>query len=53
MPVNFSICFYQMHINMTNDCVSVAKTQTMEVKLMGERYKKNTYIKSKVQWKDK
>ena len=47
MPVLFSICFYQIHINMTNDCVSITKTLMMGVKLMTERYKKNTYIKSK------
>ena len=39
--------------NMTNDCVSVTKTLMMGVKLMAERYKKNTPIKSKGQCKDK
>ena len=39
--------------NMTNDCVSVTKTLMMGVKLMTERYKKNTHIKSKGQCKDK
>ena len=42
MPVLFSICFYQIHINMTNDCVSITKTLMMGVKLMTERYKTNT-----------
>ena len=40
MPVLFSICFYQIHINMANDCVSVTKTLMMGVKVMTERYKK-------------
>ena len=39
MPVLLSICFYQIHINMTNDCVSITKTVMMGVKLMSERYK--------------
>ena len=26
MPVLFSICFYQKHINTINDCVSITKT---------------------------
>ena len=38
--VFFSICFYQVHINMTNDCVSITKTLVMGVKLMTGRYKK-------------
>ena len=38
MPVLFSICFYQIHINTTNDCVSVTKTLVMGVKLMADRY---------------
>ena len=38
---------------MTNDCVSITKTLMMGVKLMTERYKKNTHIKSKGQCKDK
>ena len=38
---------------MTNDCVSITKTLMMEVKVMTERYKKNTRIKSKGQCKDK
>ena len=33
---------------MTIDCVSIIKTLMMGVKLMTERYKKNTHIKSKV-----
>ena len=53
MSVLFSIYFYQIHINMTNDCVSITKTLMMGVKLMTERYKKNTHIKSKGQCKDK
>ena len=40
MPVLFSICFYQIHINMTNDCVSITKTLVKGVKLMTDRYKK-------------
>ena len=36
----FSQCFYQIHINMTNDCVSITKTLMMGVKSMTERYKK-------------
>ena len=48
MPVLFSICFYQIHINMTNDCVSVTKTLMMGVKLMTERYKKVLTLKVKV-----
>ena len=39
--------------NMTNDCVSVTKTLMMGVKLMTERYKKNTHIKCKGRCKDK
>ena len=39
--------------NMTNDCVSVTKTLMMRVKLMTERYKKNTHLKSKGQCKDR
>ena len=39
--------------NMTNYCVSVTKTLMMGVKLMTEKYKKNTHIKSKGQCKDK
>ena len=37
----------------TNDCVSASKILTMGVKLMTERYKKNTYMKSKGECKDK
>ena len=40
MTVLFSICFYRMHNNMTNDCVSITKTLMMGVKLMTEMYKK-------------
>ena len=39
--------------NMTNDCVSVAKTLMMGVKLMTQRYKKIVTKKSKGQFKDK
>ena len=45
MPVLFSICFCQIH--MPNECVSITKTLIMGIKLMTERYKKNTHIKSK------
>ena len=51
MPVLFSICFYWIHVSMTNDCVSVTKTLVKRAKLMTDRYKK--YIKSKRHWKDK
>ena len=34
MPVLFSIFFYQIHINMTNDSVSITKTLMMGVKVM-------------------
>ena len=40
MPVLFSICFYQIHISMTNDCVSITKTLVKGVKLMTDRYNK-------------
>ena len=53
MPVLFSICFYQIHISMTNDCVSITKTLVKGVKLMTDRHKKNTHIKSTGQCKDK
>ena len=43
MPVLFSNCFYQIHIKMTNDCVSITKTLMMGVKLMAERYKKHSH----------
>ena len=39
--------------NMTNNCASVTKTLMIDVKLMTERYKKNTHEKSKDQFKDK
>ena len=42
-------CLFHRAWNMTNDCVSLM----MGVKLMTEGYKKNTYIKSKGQCKDK
>ena len=38
---------------MINDCVSITKTLMMGVKLMTERYEKNTHIKSRGQCKDK
>ena len=47
MLVLFSICFYQININMTNDCVSITKTLVKGVKLTTDRYKKNAHIKSK------
>ena len=37
---------------MTNDCFSITKTLVKGVKLMTDRYKKNTLIKGKVQCKD-
>ena len=37
---------------MTNDCVSVTKIVVKGVKLVTDRYKKNTHIKSKRQCKD-
>ena len=40
MPVLFSIYFYQIHINITNDCVSITKTLVKRVKLMRDRYEK-------------
>ena len=52
MPVLFSICFYQIHINITNDCASITKTLMMEVKLMTDSHK-NTQIKNKGRCKDK
>ena len=45
MSVLFSICFYQIHINITNDYVSITKTLMMVVKLMTERYKKYSHKK--------
>ena len=38
---------------MINDCVSITKTLMMGVKLITQRYKKNTHIKNKDQYKDK
>ena len=38
---------------MTNDCVSITKTLVKGVKLMTDRHKKNTHIKSTGQCKDK
>ena len=38
MPVLFSICFYQIHISMTNHCVCITKTLVKGVKLMRDRY---------------
>ena len=35
--ISFPNLFYQIHINMTNDCVSITKTLMMGVKLMRER----------------
>ena len=43
MPVLFSICFCQIHISLTNDCVSITKTLVKGLKLMTDRYKKNTH----------
>ena len=43
MPVLFSNFFYQIHIKMTNDFVSITKTLMMGVKLMAERYKKHSH----------
>ena len=40
MPVLFSICFYQIHISMTNDCVSITKTLVKGEKLMTDSYNK-------------
>ena len=40
MLVLFSACFYQIHINVNNDCVSVTKILMMGVKVMTESYKK-------------
>ena len=40
MPFFFSIRFYQIHINMTTDCVSVTENLMMQVKVMPEKYKK-------------
>ena len=37
-PVLFSICFYQIHISMTNHCVCITKTLVKGVKLMTDRY---------------
>ena len=48
-----SIYFYQIHIDMTNDCVSITKTLVKRVKLMADKYKENTHIKSKGKCKDK
>ena len=45
MSVLFSICFYQVHINMTNDCVPSTKTLIMEIELMTERFKKYSHKK--------
>ena len=51
IPVFFSICFYEIHISMTNDCISITKNLVMAVKLITDRYKK--YINSEGQCKDK
>ena len=48
MLVLFSICFYQIHINMTNDCASITKTLLMGVKSMTERDKKILTSKVKI-----
>ena len=40
MPVLFSVCLYQIHMNMTNVFVSITKSLMMGVKLMTDRYKK-------------
>ena len=48
MPVLFSISFYQIHINITDDCVSITKTLMMGVKLMTGRYKKILTKEAKV-----
>ena len=59
MPVFFSICFYQIHINVTNNCVVITKILMMGVKLMAgvKKLSKNRgikkYMKSKGQCKDK
>ena len=45
MLVLFSICFPQIHINMTSDCVSITKTLMMGVNLMTERYIKYSHRK--------
>ena len=37
--------FYQIHIIMTNECVSYTKSLMMEVKLMIGRYKKYSHKK--------
>ena len=48
MPVLFSVCFYQIHINITNDCVSIIKTLLVKgVNLMTERYKKYLHKKQR------
>ena len=47
------IFLFHKACNMTNDCVSATKILMRGVKLMTERYKKNTYIKSKGECKDK
>ena len=48
MPVLFSVCFYQININMTNGCVSVTKTLMMGVNIMTESYNKILTQKVKV-----
>ena len=45
MPVLFSVCVYQVHISMTNGCVSITKTLMIGVKLMTDRYKKYSHKK--------
>ena len=45
MPVLFSICFYQINSNMSNDFVSFTKTLMMGVKLMKKRCKKYSHKK--------
>ena len=40
MSVLFSICFYLIHINVTNDYASFYKTLMIGVNLMTEKYKK-------------
>ena len=36
---SFLNLFYQIHISMTNDCVSITKTPVKGVKLMTDKYK--------------
>ena len=51
MPVLFSICFYQIYIGMTIDCVSITKSLLNWVKWMTDSYNKTLTQKVNVSGK--